>query len=46
MQKLPDLQRTISRIHAGHVTLAEFVTVLDAFEHIHVSTCLIRKENY
>jgi DNA mismatch repair protein MSH6 len=41
LKKLPDLQRTISRIHAGHVTLAEFVSVLDAFEHVQV--CLIWK---
>lgn len=36
MSKLPDLERMISRIHAGAAKLSEFISVLEAFE-----TCLV-----
>ena len=42
MTKMPDLERLISRIHAGGVKAQEFVRVLEGFEQIDYTMGLIR----
>ncbi|KAL9001712.1 MAG: hypothetical protein Q9188_005324 [Gyalolechia gomerana] len=43
LSKLPDLERLISRIHAGTCKAAEFVRVLDGFEQIDYTMSLLTK---
>lgn len=40
LKALPDLERAISRVHAGMATILQFVSVLEAFLRIWVSTSL------
>ena len=42
LSKLPDLERMISRIHAGSVKAQDFVKVLDGFEQIDYTMSQIR----
>lgn len=42
LSKLPDLERMISRIHAGTCRAQDFVKVLDGFEQIDYTMSLIR----
>ncbi|CAF9942881.1 MAG: DNA mismatch repair protein msh6 [Alectoria fallacina] len=42
LSKLPDLERTISRIHAGVCKAQEFVRVLDGFEQIDYTMGVLR----
>jgi DNA mismatch repair protein MSH6 len=34
LKQLPDLERMLSRCHAGSSSLGDFLTMLDAFEQI------------
>ncbi|KAL8684457.1 MAG: hypothetical protein Q9224_006339, partial [Gallowayella concinna] len=43
LSKLPDLERLISRIHAGSCKAADFVRVLDGFEQIEYTMSLLSK---
>ncbi|KAL8685700.1 MAG: hypothetical protein Q9218_007592, partial [Villophora microphyllina] len=43
LSKLPDLERLISRIHAGNCKAADFVRVLDGFEQIEYTMSLLTK---
>ncbi|KAI4173967.1 MAG: hypothetical protein LQ348_006446, partial [Seirophora lacunosa] len=43
LSKLPDLERLISRIHAGSCKAADFVRVLDGFEQIEYTMSLLTK---
>ncbi|KAL9577681.1 MAG: hypothetical protein Q9212_006211, partial [Teloschistes hypoglaucus] len=43
LSKLPDLERLISRIHAGICKAADFVRVLDGFEQIEYTMGLLTK---
>lgn len=43
LSKLPDLERLISRIHAGVCKAADFVRVLDGFEQIEYTMSLLTK---
>ncbi|KAI4098939.1 MAG: hypothetical protein L6R37_006237 [Teloschistes peruensis] len=43
LSKLPDLERLISRIHAGICKAADFVRVLDGFEQIEYTMSLLTK---
>ncbi|KAL8801615.1 MAG: hypothetical protein Q9182_004345 [Xanthomendoza sp. 2 TL-2023] len=43
LSKLPDLERLISRIHAGNCKAADFVRVLDGFEQIEYTMSLLGK---
>ena len=43
LSKLPDLERLISRIHAGSCKAQDFVKVLDGFEQIDYTIDLVRK---
>jgi len=43
LSKLPDLERIISRIHAGQCKTPEFVKVLEAFEQIEYTMSLIAR---
>ena len=43
LQKLPDLERIISRIHAGSCKAQEFARVLDGFEQIDYTVGLLQK---
>ncbi|KAI4147367.1 MAG: hypothetical protein L6R39_003130 [Caloplaca ligustica] len=43
LSKLPDLERLISRIHAGSCKAADFVRVLDGFEQIEYTMSLLAK---
>ena len=43
LSKLPDLERMISRIHAGSCKAQDFVRVLDGFEQIDYTISLVRK---
>lgn len=42
LTKLPDLERMISRIHAGSCKPQDFVRVLDGFEHIEYTMSLLQ----
>lgn len=42
LTKLPDLERMISRIHAGNCKAQDFVRVLDGFEHIAYTMGLVK----
>ena len=42
LSKLPDLERMISRVHAGSCKAQDFVKVLDGFEQIDYTMSLIR----
>ncbi|KAL6716616.1 DNA mismatch repair protein msh6 [Lecanora helva] len=42
LTKLPDLERMISRIHAGSCKAQDFVRVLDGFEQIEYTMSLVR----
>ncbi|KAL9024700.1 MAG: hypothetical protein Q9196_006318 [Gyalolechia fulgens] len=42
LSKLPDLERLISRIHAGSCKAADFVRVLDGFEQIEYTMSLLK----
>ena len=41
LKSLPDLERAISRIHAGMATTQQFVAVLEGFFKIWVRTIII-----
>lgn len=43
LSKLPDLERLISRIHAGRCKTQDFVKVLDGFEQIEYTMSLLAK---
>ncbi len=43
LTKLPDLERMISRIHAGSCKAQDFVRVLDGFEQIDYTMSLVRE---
>ena len=43
LSKLPDLERMISRIHAGSCKAQDFVKVLDGFEQIDYTMSLVRR---
>ncbi|KAL9596859.1 MAG: hypothetical protein Q9219_005529 [cf. Caloplaca sp. 3 TL-2023] len=43
LTKLPDLERLISRVHAGSCKAADFVRVLDGFEQIDYTMSLLAK---
>ncbi|KAL8814089.1 MAG: hypothetical protein Q9223_006660, partial [Gallowayella weberi] len=43
LSKLPDLERLISRVHAGNCKAADFVRVLDGFEQIEYTMSLLSK---
>ncbi|KAL9017447.1 MAG: hypothetical protein Q9185_005209 [Variospora sp. 1 TL-2023] len=43
LSKLPDLERLISRIHAGSCKAADFVKVLDGFEQIEYTMSLLTR---
>ena len=43
MTKMPDLERLISRIHAGGIKAQDFVRVLDGFEQIDYTMSLIKE---
>jgi DNA mismatch repair protein MSH6 len=43
LSKLPDLERMISRVHAGATKAADFVRVLEGFERIQTAINEIRK---
>ncbi|KAL8773667.1 MAG: hypothetical protein Q9209_001433 [Squamulea sp. 1 TL-2023] len=43
LSKLPDLERLISRVHAGSCKAADFVRVLDGFEQIEYTMSLLTK---
>ncbi|KAL9127596.1 MAG: hypothetical protein Q9217_003554 [Psora testacea] len=43
LSKLPDLERMISRVHAGSCKAQDFVRVLDGFEQIDYTISLIRE---
>ncbi|KAI9768714.1 MAG: DNA mismatch repair protein msh6 [Geoglossum simile] len=45
MTKLPDLERLISRIHAGSCRAQDFVRVLDGFEQIDYTVNLLQEFN-
>lgn len=42
MTKIPDLERLVSRIHAGNCKPSDFVRVLEGFEQIEYTTSLLR----
>lgn len=43
MQKMPDLERLISRVHAGSCRAQDFVRVLEGFEQIEYTFSLLRE---
>jgi DNA mismatch repair protein MSH6 len=43
LTKLPDLERLLSRIHAGRIKAQDFVKVLEGFEQIEYTMTLLRK---
>jgi hypothetical protein len=42
LQKLADLERVVSRVHAGTVKLADFISLLDSFAKIMVRLAIPR----
>ncbi|KAH7119889.1 muts domain V-domain-containing protein [Dendryphion nanum] len=43
LTKLPDLERLISRIHAGRIKVLDFVRVLEGFEQIEYTISLLKE---
>ncbi|KAF1982551.1 DNA mismatch repair protein Msh6 [Aulographum hederae CBS 113979] len=43
LSKIPDLERLISRVHAGTCKVQEFVRVLDGFEQIEYTMSMLRE---
>ncbi|KAK3360648.1 DNA mismatch repair protein [Lasiosphaeria hispida] len=45
MTKIPDLERLVSRIHAGTCKPDDFIRVLESFEQIEYTTSLLRRSS-